>query len=54
LTLPSELLAFCAVAVVFSLAPGPGTVPVGNRTLGHRRRMALVTALGKPVSLGFT
>jgi threonine/homoserine/homoserine lactone efflux protein len=46
LTLPSELLAFCAVAVVFSLAPGPDTVLVVNRALGHGRRTALMTALG--------
>jgi hypothetical protein len=50
LTLPSGLLACCAVAVVFCLAPGPNTVLVVNRALGYGRRTALVTALGSVVA----
>jgi threonine/homoserine/homoserine lactone efflux protein len=39
------------VAVVFSLSPGPDTVLVVNRALGHGCRTALVTALGSASGL---
>jgi threonine/homoserine/homoserine lactone efflux protein len=48
---PDELLAFCAVAAVFSVSPGPDTLLVVNRALSHGRRVALLTALGSASGL---
>ena len=42
----TALLPFCAVAVLFSLSPGPDTVLVVSRALAHGPRSALLTALG--------
>jgi threonine/homoserine/homoserine lactone efflux protein len=49
--LPDELIAFCAVAAVFSLSPGPDTLLVVNRALSHGSRLALLTALGSASGL---
>jgi threonine/homoserine/homoserine lactone efflux protein len=48
---PDELLAFCAVAAVFSASPGPDTMLVVNRALTDGRRPALFTALGSASGL---
>ena len=48
---PEELLAFCAVAAVFAVSPGPDTLLVVNRALSHGRRLALLTALGSASGL---
>lgn len=48
---PEELLAFCVVAAVFSVSPGPDTLLVVNRALNHGRRLALLTALGSASGL---
>lgn len=49
--MPRELLAFCAVAALFSVSPGPDTVLVVNRALRNGRRTALATALGSASGL---
>ena len=46
LAMLTALLPFCAVAVLFSLSPGPDTVLVVSRALAHGPRSALLTALG--------
>jgi RhtB (resistance to homoserine/threonine) family protein len=48
---PHELLAFCAIAAVFSVSPGPDTLLVVNRAVSHGRRLALLTALGSASGL---
>ena len=51
LLVPEQLLAFCAMAAVFSVSPGPDTVLVVNRALQHGRRVALLTAMGSASGL---
>jgi RhtB (resistance to homoserine/threonine) family protein len=48
---PDELAAFCAVAALFSVSPGPDTLLVVNRALTDGRRLALLTALGSASGL---
>lgn len=48
---PQELLAFCAVAAVFAVSPGPDALLVVNRALNQGRRLALLTALGSASGL---
>jgi threonine/homoserine/homoserine lactone efflux protein len=50
-TMPDRLLAFCVVAAVFSVSPGPDTLLVVNRALTHGRGVALMTALGSASGL---
>ena len=49
--MPEELLGFCVVAAVFSVAPGPDALLVVNRALRDGRRVALLTALGSASGL---
>ena len=48
---PQELPAFCAVAAVFAVSPGPDALLVVNRALNQGRQLALLTALGSASGL---
>jgi threonine/homoserine/homoserine lactone efflux protein len=49
--MPEELLAFGAVAALFSVSPGPDTLLVVNRAISQGRSPALLTALGSATGL---